>query len=55
MLCPGQTSVLTCSHGTPANAAPELLMHSKLTPQADIYALGIISECLAGWPLALSL
>ena len=33
------------SYGTASYAAPELLTQGKLTKAADVFSLGIISEC----------
>lgn len=51
ILAQDETSIHTGSTGTPGFAAPELLTDGKLTKAADIYSLGIISECCCAMPL----
>lgn len=44
MLGHDESHVDTQSYGTAAYAAPELLLHGKLSAAADIYSLGVVSE-----------
>lgn len=46
--CPMQSHLSTMRYGTVTHQPPELLVSGKLTPAADIYSFGIMSEC-QGW------
>jgi serine/threonine protein kinase len=42
-----QSHLSTMKYGTVTHQPPELLVAGKLTPQADIYSFGIMSELAA--------
>jgi serine/threonine protein kinase len=47
----GQSHLSTRRYGTVTHQPPELLVAGKLTPAADVYSFGIMSECCAlRWP-----
>lgn len=47
MLLSGATHRSTASLGTLTHMSPELLRNGRMSPSADVYSFGILSECHA--------